>query len=277
MTAVTAIVRKQVVESKWLLGITAVALFLLCWLFVFITNRMENRSRMQGGDQFARAPRAMMARALGGPSADDSSTSLEIAWWRHPFIILMLAMWPIARGSAAVAGELEKGSLDMVLSRPISRSGYLTGQMIAALLGMLVLAAALFLGNRVGNHFNFIESPPRLVSVFRAGLVVIAFGVAVFGYTIALSSIDIVRWRPNLAASVITLAMFIVPIIATIPALEKYRWMEKYSIFYYYDPVEAALKANHLGFNLGILCGVGLVGIVLSYIAFNRRDLPANA
>ena len=189
----------------------------------------------------------------------------------------MLAMWPIARGSSAVAGELEKGGLDLVLSRPISRSGFLTAQILAAAIGMMILAGALIAGNQVGNRLNVIESPPGLLTVIRPGLSVLGFGLAIFGYTLAFSSIDLVRWRPNLAASVITLTMFILPIVANIPALEKYKWMEKWSIFYYYDPVDAALKAVHLAAYSAILGGLGLAGIVLAYIAFNRRDLPANS
>src|SRR5947208_711068 len=104
MTATFALVRKHLVESRWLLGLSAVALFLLIWMFVFATNRMEREMRRRG-DEFTRMRQQGMARAFGGPSADGSSTSLEIMMWKHPFVVLILAMWPIARGSAAVGGE----------------------------------------------------------------------------------------------------------------------------------------------------------------------------
>lgn len=275
MTPIFALVRKQLVETRWLLGISAVALFGLSWLFVYASARIEREDRRRG-DPSMYVRRGAIARAIGGASADNSSTALEIAWWRHPFVILIVAMWPIARGSAAVAGELEKGSLDMVLSRPVSRAGYLTSQVLTFAVGLVVLSGALVAGNQVANRFNFLEIRPLPMAAIRPGLNAMALGFAVFGYTLALSSVDIVRWRPNLVASAATLAMFIALIVSGIPSLEEWKWLEKVSIFTAYDPVGAALRGSYFGFNAAVLGGIGLAGIVAGYLAFNVRDLPAN-
>ena len=66
-----------------------------------------------------------------------------------------------------------------------------------------------------------------------------------------LSTLDIVRWRPNLIASVATLAMFIALVLANIPQLEDWKWLEKFSIFKAYDPVEVVTKGETLAFNAG--------------------------
>lgn len=276
MTALMALVRKQMVESRWLLGLSAAAMFGLSWLFVYACNRIERKDR-EGGEPTIYVRRGMIAQRMGGEAADNSSTALEIAFWRHPFVILIAALWPIARGSASVAGELERGSLDMVLSRPVSRTAYLTAQVLTGLIGLAVLAAALIAGNLVGNRLNFIEVRPAPMSVLRPGLNVAALGLAIFGYTVFLSSIDIVRWRPNLIASVLTLAMFIAGVVANLPGLDDWKWLEKVSIFTAFDPVEAAVRASRLGFHLALLSGIGLAGMALGYVSFNRRDLPANA
>ena len=276
MTAVMALTRKQLVESRWMLGIIAVSLFLLCWLFVFVTNRIERSDRRQT-NPFAPPARLMIARGIGGASADDSSTSLELAWWRHPMIVLVLVVWPISRGSAAIAGELEKGSLDLVLSRPISRNGYLTGQVLAGLLGSCILAGAMVSGTLVGNRLNYIEGPPSFANVARPAVAIVALGVAIYGITVVFSSIDIIRWRPTLIASVLTLAMYIAPAILGLPALSRYKPIERASIFLYYDPVEAGLLGVKVWADAGKMLAVGAVGILLAYVAFNRRDLPANA
>ncbi len=276
MTALIALVRKQLSESRWLLGISALALFGLSWLFVYASNRIEREDRRRSDSEFYMR-RGGIARAIGGASADNSSTSLEIAWWRHPFVILIVAMWPIARGSASVAGELEKGSLDMVLSRPISRNAFLTSQILSACVGMAVLSFALVAGNQVANRFNFIQSPPGLMAALRPGLNAMALAFSMFGFTLALSSFDIVRWRPNLLGSAITLAMFIALIVSGIPSLDEWKWLENFSIFKAYDPVDAALGASRLGSNTAVLGGIGMTCLLIGYIAFNRRDLPSSS
>ena len=64
--------------------------------------------------------------------------------------------------------------------------------------------------------------------------------------------------------------------LANLPGLESWKWLEKYSIFRYYDPVEAALKGQDLAFNAILLGAIGLAGIVLGFIACRVRALPTS-
>ncbi len=123
MTAFWALIRKQVVDSRWTLGCSATALFGLSWLFVYATSRIEERMHKA---ELGVSARAMgMLRGLGGQAMDFSSPAIEMAFWNHPFIVLTFAIWVIGRGSAAVAAEVERGTMDLILSRPVSRTRYL--------------------------------------------------------------------------------------------------------------------------------------------------------
>lgn len=279
MIAFLALVRKQLLDSRWLLGVTAIALFGLSWVFVWATNRFEARAR-QDTDP-VKAMRSSMrrlafAKALGGPSADASSTSLEVMFWRHPLVILLAALWPISRGSIGVAGELERGTLDLVLSRPVSRWSYLITQLTSAVIGLLVLGLAMLAGNQVGTQYNWIEAPPGILVLLKPVVNLLALAFSMYGVTLLLSTLDLVRWRPTLVASSLTLACYIAQVIANIPSLENWKWLEHVSIFTAYDPVEAALKGQNLAFNAGILGSIGLAGVILGLIAFQTRDLPTS-
>lgn len=274
MSGFFALVRKQLVESRWLLGLSAVALFALSWLFVYATYRIEREIR-KSDDPFIQMRMRGLAR-MGGDSMDGSSTSFEVGMWRHPFIVIIVCLWPISRASLAVAGEIERGTLDMVLSRPVTRRSYLSSQVAVALIGLVVLGAALVVGNQVGNRFNPIEAPPGVRAIARPALNAMALGLAIFGYTLPLSAVDLVRWRPNLAASALTIAAVVIQVIVGMPSMEDWKWLETYSVFHYFDPVEAAIVAKQVWTNAAVLGGVGLVGIVLSYLGFGWRDLPTS-
>ena len=161
------------------------------------------------------------------------------------------------------------------MSRPISRLSYFSSHVLVALCGLVLLVAALLAGNLVGTHYNPIDEPPGLRILLRPSLNLLAFGMAIYGYTLLFSSVDVVRWRPNLIGSVLTLGGFIAYVVANAPSLEDWKWLEKLSIFKAYNPVEAAVSGENLAFNAGILAAVGGAGIVLGFLAFNRRDLPA--
>ncbi|GAC1404755.1 MAG: hypothetical protein NVSMB56_19260 [Pyrinomonadaceae bacterium] len=173
-------------------------------------------------------------RGIGGDAVDGSSASFELALWRHPLIVLVLVIWPVARGSAAVAGELERGTLDLVMSRPVSRTAFLGSQIAAAVIGLLVLSASMVAGNWIGNHLYRVETPPDLGGVVRAAINVVMLGGCIFGYTLLFSSFDSLRWRPNLIGSGVTLVSYVLivaaGILGGIPSLSHWKKVEKFSI-----------------------------------------------
>ena len=107
MVAFFALLRKQLVESRWFLGILAASLFGLSWLFVFVAGRIEAQQRRAMNMTGSQATPEFL-RMMGGRSTDFTTTSIELSLWRHPFIVLMVLTWAISRGSVAVAGEVER-------------------------------------------------------------------------------------------------------------------------------------------------------------------------
>ena len=271
MSIILALIRKNLLDSRWLLALCGASLFGLCWLFVFVAHRIEVQITAATG----RGGMGML-RGLGGASMDFSTAAIEMAFWNHPFVLLIFAIWAISRGSIAVAGEIEKGTMDLVLSRPVGRSAFLASQVITAVAGLALMAGAMMAGNLVGSRYNTLIAPATASTLARPALNLVAFGWAIFGYTFVLSTLDSARWRPNLIASVATLAGFIALVLANIPQLEV-RWLEKFSIFKAYDPVEAVVKGENVVFNTGLLGLIGLIGVTLGFVLFARRDLPAGS
>ena len=271
MSVVLSLVRKNVLDSRWLLAICGAALFGLCWLFVYVAHRIEVALQAATGNR----PMGML-RGLGGSSMDFSTAAIEMAFWNHPFVLLIFAIWAISRGSIAVAGEIEKGTMDLVLSRPVGRPSFLLSHVITAVAGLVLMAGAMMAGNLVGSRYNTLIAPASASTLTRPAINLVAFGWAIFGYTFLLSTFDFARWRPNLIASVATLAGYIALVLANIPQLEL-KWLEKFSIFKAYDPVEAVTKGEDLVFHASLLGLIGLVGVVLGFVVFARRDLPAGS
>jgi ABC-2 type transport system permease protein len=272
MNALFSLIRKNLLESRWMLGALVLALFWLSWAFVFATRKTEESAgEVLGG------ARMRMFRAMGGPAMDFSTGAIEMTYWKHPIFILMFSLWAIARGSGSVAGELERGTMDLVMSRPVSRTSFVASQMAVGLIGIVLMVAAMVAGNLAGTRYNTLESPPSLVSLSKPAFNLMALAWAIYGYAFMLSSGDIIRWRPTMIASIATLGMYVATVIASLPPFVDWKWIEKFSIFSAYDPVEAIMKAENLNFNAGILLAIGSVGIVLGYLVFLRRDLPAGS
>ena len=272
-----ALLRKQIHESRWTLGLSAAVLFGLGWLFVWVTSLNEAEIVRRLGDDSEQG-RIQMLRMMG-VTEEPTSISLIMASWSHPFILLLISIWAIGRGSAAVAAEVERGTLDLLLSRPIPRWVYLSSSVIVSLLGLVVLAGALMAGASIAVRYNVLRERPASLAMLYPAINLAALGLPIYGYTLLASSVDYVRWRATLIGSVLTLVGFVVLVISLIPVLQEQSWepyVEKISIFKAYNPVQAVNGGNTYQIHLAILAGVGAMCITLAFSAFAVRDLPAN-
>ena len=141
-----------------MLVLSAAALFGLGWLFVYVTslNETEILRLLDSGEG---GNRIQWMRNMGIGAAP-SSVSIMMAFWTHPLIIILISIWAINRGSAAVAAEVERGTMDLVLSRPISRWAYLASGILIAIAGLAILSAAIFAGAAIAVRYNVLREPP---------------------------------------------------------------------------------------------------------------------
>jgi ABC-2 type transport system permease protein len=202
----------------------------------------------------------------------------------HPVLLTILSIWAVGRAAGAIAGELDKGTMELLLAQPIERWRIITSHLAIDCLTIPILCAALWLGTTVGCYtFGLIAmtakdkqpiEPLRFVPAMEN---VAALLFALSGITMVFSAAGRSRARVLGIAVVLTLVQFVINLVGqTWPEIE---FMRPWTVFYYYQP-----QALILGFdgpdaspvrNLATLSAVGLAGYVLSLLIFVRRDLPA--
>lgn len=75
----------------------------------------------------------------------------------EPVLMLSVLIWCIARGSDVVSGELGRGTLEMLLSHPISRRKLLITHSMMATLGLAVLCFVVWFGFFIGIKSNSVK------------------------------------------------------------------------------------------------------------------------
>jgi beta-exotoxin I transport system permease protein len=190
----------------------------------------------------------------------------------HPIAIILLSVFAVGFSTGAFAGERQRGTLEILLARPLSRRrSYVT--ILVSVFGFLALALAAYLVGATisASVFEVIDEidPSLLPLVWVNGLLL--FGS--FAAIALAASVSFDRLAPALG---ITLAILLVSYFFEIlgslwPDAE---FLQPYSLFHYLETRDILVgKADPFGFAL--LGTVIAVAIVYALIVFPRRDIAA--
>ena len=189
----------------------------------------------------------------------------ELFSFMVPLLLLIAA---IAAGSAAIAGEEDRGTLDLLLSLPITRPRLVLEKyaaLVAESVGLgLVLWASLWVGARaVGMEIA--------VSKLAAATVdAVALAIAYGGVALLLGCATGRRGLAIGLTAAAAVAAYLVNSIA--PLVGGLDLLQKLSPFYHYaigDPLRAGLAVSHLL----VLLAIAAVTAAAAAVAVGRRDL----
>lgn len=192
----------------------------------------------------------------------------------HPFTLLLVGIIAVAFPALAIAGERDTGTLEVTLSRPISRRG-LYATLFVAGVGFITLVIAVLVVTTwitvVIVGFSEEVEPVNLAQLWLAGsLLFVAFMALAF-----VASVESDRAGPAIGIpAVFVLLNYLAFAIGSI--WPDVRWLEEYSMFHLLKARDILTGGMALSDGLVMLTFAAvLVGIAL--YRFPRRDLPAPA
>ncbi len=181
---------------------------------------------------------------------------------------LLFLVFTIGRGSGAIAGEEERGTLDLLLSLPVRRSQVVLEKFVAMVVATLALGLVSWLSMAaaalaVGMEIDFVRLGEVTLSCTLLGL---AFGAMALALGCAKGS----RGLCLGVTSALAIAAYFLNALA--PIAESLEPAQKLSPFYLYigaDPLTSGLNLVHAGVLTGLTTAFLAIGVVL----FGRRDL----
>ena len=100
----------------------------------------------------------------------------------HPIFLVLSALFAVSIGVRSVAGELEAGTLEMTLARPISRTAYLATHLVLLVPGCALIALAYAGGTLLGDRVFDAPGAPLvagrlMLAALQSALLLLAVGV----------------------------------------------------------------------------------------------------
>ena len=196
----------------------------------------------------------------------------------HPLVQLLVGMWAVGRGAAALAGELERGTFELLLSQPVSRINVAVSNVLFDLACWVVIAVSFTAAASAGawwinpleerplppemearmNRMNwwtwspatlFKKAPPPAdvtdrLRIEPAHFMLAAPAVAALGWSISGLSFAASAWgrsrMPVLGGMGLVVAtMFLVNLLGQL--WEPLLVLRPLTVFYYYQPQEPML------------------------------------
>ena len=214
-------------------------------------------------------PEAMLRLMGGGVFGLDASIALGTG---HPFAIALQIVYPVGFAAASIAGERQRGTLEVLLSRPLSRRSVFVTLLVAILAIALITTGATVVGTLVGAAAYGLVGELDLAQHAFLVLNTVLLLAALAGISLALSaSFD--RLTPAIGiALAIVLVGYVLEILGQLwPDAE---FLGPYSPFHYLRPFDI-LRGREEVSDLAVLGAVFVASVTYGLWRFPRRDLAA--
>jgi ABC-2 type transport system permease protein len=189
--------------------------------------------------------------------------------WVHPFPLLLLGVWAVRVSAGALAGEIGRGTMDLIASRPVARSAQVAAAALALVGGLAAIAFAGWAGTAVGLQMRPLEGVAAgdLLPVAVMALLLFASAgcVALFVSATRREGGAAVSWCAGLLAG-----SYVLDYLARV--WSAIAFLRPLSLFRYYEP-QRILREGVAAQDIAVLAAVGAAGLVLAFAAFARRDL----
>ena len=190
----------------------------------------------------------------------------------HPIAIILVSIFAIGFATSAIAGERQRGTLEVILARPLSRRTIYLTELAAVLLFIGLVLAAASIGTVIGAAASGILGElavERLPVLWLNGMLLwgtfAAIGLA--------ASVSFDRLTPALGITLaIVIVMYFLEILGSLWPDAK--GLQPYSLFHYLASREV-LSGTVDPFGFVLLAAVGAIAIGVALAVFPRRDLAA--
>lgn len=246
----------------WSLGLVG----LVAMMTAVYPSVRDNESMKKLVSQY---PDALKAFIAFGGSVDYASGAGYLGSELFSFMLpLLLIIAAVGAGARAIAGEEERGTLDLLLANPISRGRLVLEKLGALGAELAFLAVVLWCALAVGASAASMKIGPGNLAAATIDATLLAL---LFGALALLAGCATGKRGPALAvpAAGAAAAYVVNALAAIVHALDPLR---KASPFYHYaagDPLRHGLSVVHSG----LLLVATLVLALLAPLAFSRRDL----
>lgn len=220
-------------------------------------------------EQLPENVRAMFSEDLFSTHTVEGTAAFGL---NHPLVLVILSIGAIAIPSRHVAGEAETGTLELVLSFPITRVVFLLNLFISSAVFILLVIVCAVGGAILSIHLFHQLSGELWVNMLKIGCNLWLLIVFIMGMTMMLSSFEKEGSRVSIRAAGIALVFYLLHYLSTL--WDTIQFTKTFNIFTYYQPEDLMTGQRSFLLHVTVLSFSILICLGISLFQFHRRDIP---
>lgn len=183
--------------------------------------------------------------------------------------VIIMAAFAISLATGALAGEIEKGSMELLLSQPISRRSIVITRHFYFSISLLALIAATMLPLMIGAPL--VDGELSNMGVAAVSLLAFLFYGAIGSMAFFFSSISSSRGKALFASLGVLIGSYALDLLSKFnDFIDNFHFL---SLFYYYDPYRYLHDASIAWGDLAVLAAIIVVSTGAAVTWFERRDI----
>lgn len=249
--------------------LTIVCVALAVWGFVLPVVYAEFGAQFRAVLDSGLFPEELMRLGGGDIFSLPGALALSLS---HPITLALTSIFAIGFPASAVAGERQRGTLEVLLARPISRRRLYATLEASAMAFIGLALAALLLGTVIGSAYSGVISELALARLPIVWLNASLLFISLASITLA-ASVSFDRLPPAIGVGIgVTVVMYFFEVLGALwPSAA---WLQPYSLFHYLQ-ARSILEGVVPWRDLAILAMATALAAIWALVVFPRRDLAA--
>jgi hypothetical protein len=245
------------------------------WIFLFqiiVCGIVHDNEKVKAFLQYIDLLPGFIKTMMGGEALQlGNIAGLVSIGYQEPFILFLYMLFAVGVPTALLAGEVQNGNMELILSRPTTKTQVYICVGLITITGMCALVFVMFLGTVAATNLYDFEQEVPLYAFFKLAINGGILASTVGGITLLAAACYRRVTAISLTVAFLVVNYFIAIVSEWWPIMEP---LTPFTIFYYVDPPFILGQSTWPIRDMTVLIMLFAVPTLLGGFIWQRRDLP---
>jgi hypothetical protein len=245
------------------------------WIFLFqiiVCGIVHDNEKVKAFLQYIDLLPGFIKTMMGGDALQLGNVAGLISiGYQEPFILFLYMLFAVGVPTALLAGEVQNGNMELILSRPTTKTHVYICAGLITIAGMCALVLVMFLGTVIATYLYDFEQDVPLAAFFKLAVVGGILAGSAGGIALLTAAYFNRVTAISLTVTFLVVNYFIAIVSEWWPMMKS---LTPFTIFYYVNPARILGQSGWPIRDMSVLVTLLTVSTIHGGIIWQRRDLP---